>query len=115
MQVLEYLKSAFENAELLDNLPLEYVGNPGAWYAWRSYRGLPKVGLRPTSPASPGRAEKRTPMKHQGEWDWDGVFEARVRNGVEGSISEAALFGAAAGKPTAATNDPVSVLEDVEL
>ena len=47
-------------------------------------------------------------MKHQGEWDWDGVFEARVRNGVEASISEAALFGSAASKPIAASNDPVS-------
>ena len=105
--VLEYMKAAFENSELLDNLPLEYVGNPGAWHAWRAYRGLPKWTSRPTSPVSPGRSDNRTPMKHQGEWNWEGVYEARVRDGIEASISEATLFSTTASRPVAASNDPV--------
>ena len=31
------------------------------------------------------------------EWNWDGVFESRVKDGVESSISDATLFGSSAG------------------
>ena len=105
--VLEYMKAVFENSDLLDNFPLEYVGNPGAWHAWRAYRGLPKWTSRPTSPVSPGRKDIRTPMKHPGDWNWEGVFEARIRNGIEASISEATLFSTTASRPAAVSNDPV--------
>ena len=28
-----------------------------------------------------------------GEWNWDGVWEVRVKKGIEGSISDAVLYG----------------------
>lgn len=90
-QILAYLKSTFEDATVLDNLGLESCGNPGAWHAWRAYRGLPKYvsKSRPTSPiGSPNRV-----LKHPGEWNWEGVWESRVTSQVAMSASESVLFG----------------------
>jgi hypothetical protein len=90
-QILGYLKSTFENPTVLDNLSLESCGNPGAWHAWRAYRGLPKYTSksRPTSPVgSPNRV-----LKHPGEWNWEGVWESRVSSQVQMSASESVLFG----------------------
>jgi hypothetical protein len=33
--------------------------------------------------------------KPPGEWNWEGVWEERVRRGVQASLSEAVLFGQA--------------------
>jgi len=90
VQVLEYVKSAFEDASLLDNLPLDSAGNQGAWHAWRAYRGLPNTASRP---ASPVKTHFGNVPKHPGEWKWDGVWESRVKHGIESSMSDAALFG----------------------
>jgi hypothetical protein len=90
-QILAYLKSTFEDATVLDNLGLESCGNPGAWHAWRAYRGLPKYvsKSRPTSPiGSPNRV-----LKHPGEWNWEGVWESRVTSQVAMSVSESVLYG----------------------
>lgn len=107
VQVLEYMKAAFEDPEILDNLPLECAGNQGAWHAWRAYRGLPKITSRSSSPVT-GHSGVRTSLKHPGEWNWDGVFEARVKNAVEASISDATLFGSASFRPGPSSNEPVS-------
>ena len=64
-----------DDAEVLDSVPLSAAANPGAWQAWRTYRG---------------NAEEA-----QQGWNWEGVWEERVRKGVEGSLAEPVLFGGA--------------------
>ena len=100
IEVLQYMKFAFEDATLLDNLPLEAAGNPSAWYAWRAHRGLPKaqskIGINPAS------FRQSSPARHPGDWNWEGVWESRVVDGIEASTSEAALFGSK-GNPYAQT------------
>lgn len=107
-QVLEYMKRAFEDVELLDSLSLKDAGNPSAWHAWRAYRGLPKIGPRSISPAGgvPGQPGL-SPARHPADWNWDGVWESRVRNGIDESISDAALYGSKTGRPAASANESI--------
>jgi hypothetical protein len=35
--------------------------------------------------------------RRPGEWNWDGVWEVRVKKGIEGSVSEAVLYGKETG------------------
>lgn len=37
------------------------------------------------------------PSKQQEEWSWDGVWEERVRKGIDASISESTLYGGGSG------------------
>ncbi|KAJ9660180.1 hypothetical protein H2198_002686 [Neophaeococcomyces mojaviensis] len=99
LDVLKYVKRAFEDETLLDNLPLRAAVSPNAWHAWRAYRGLPKLGSRSISPAS--AESERTPLspgRDPGDWNWDGVWESRVRGGIEESISDASLFSSKGGR-----------------
>ena len=108
VQVLEYMKSAFEDASLLDNLPVEYAGNPGAWHAWRAYRNLPQEQPRSSSLAVTDPAQMRSPVpKHPSEWNWDGVWEARVKDGVDNSFNEATLFGNAGSRLHSPHSEPI--------
>jgi hypothetical protein len=93
LRLLEHIKQSFESTELLDNLPFSVVGNPSAWHAWRAYRGLAKNQARGRSPVAEDQPE-RSPSspKQMSDWNWDGVWESRVTNGIEASISEAGLF-----------------------
>lgn len=93
VQVLKHIKAAFEDAALLDRLPLEAAGNPSAWHAWRAHRGLVKPQPRARSPANGSADEPPASPKHPGEWNWEGVWESRVSDGIDASISEASLFG----------------------
>ncbi|KAI9872126.1 MAG: hypothetical protein M1830_002045, partial [Pleopsidium flavum] len=105
VEVLRYIRSAFDEDTVLDSLPLEAAGNPGAWYAWRAHR-------RQTPQQRPPSLPKQNPNEHfndnhneaatrgdyqsstgnistgharrPGEWNWEGVWEERVRRGVEG-------------------------------
>lgn len=95
VKALAYLKSSFEESEILDDLPLEAAANPGAWHAWRSYRGLPKAASRAVSPARDGARKRTGGQKQPGDWNWEGVFEKRVNSGIDTSISDAVLFGVA--------------------
>jgi hypothetical protein len=95
VEALAYLKSSFEESEILDDLQLEAAANPGAWHAWRSYRGLPKAVSRAVSPAQDGAGKGPRGQKQPGDWNWEGVFEKRVESGFEASISDAVLFGTA--------------------
>ncbi|KAL8656838.1 MAG: hypothetical protein Q9226_002510 [Calogaya cf. arnoldii] len=36
--VLDYVKSSFDDSEVLNRLPAEAATNPGAWKAWQAYR-----------------------------------------------------------------------------
>ena len=91
LKVLEHMKAVFEDPEVIDAAPLEAAGNPSAWHAWRAHRGPShsQVGGRgrradsPRAPASP---------QQPGDWNWDGVWESRVRDGIEGSNNEATLY-----------------------
>jgi hypothetical protein len=112
---LAYLKSSFEEPEILDNLPLEAAANPGAWHAWRSYRGLPKAASRAVSPAQGEAGKGPMTQKQPGDWNWEGVFEKRVKSGIEASISDAVLFGSS--RPGVQGNDMIRFrkLDDEQL
>ncbi|KAF2749654.1 UBC-like protein [Sporormia fimetaria CBS 119925] len=97
VQVLEYIRSTFSDEAVLDSVELEAAANPGAYHAWRAYRA---AVLRPSSPASQStetRAADTAALgrnRRPGEWNWEGVWEERVRKAVRQSLSEPMLFGA---------------------
>jgi hypothetical protein len=98
--VLRYLASAFDSEEVLDSIPLEAAGNPGAWHAWRARqrtkgRGNPVVDVR--GEVKRFEEGKQLTAKKPGEWNWEGVWEERVKRGIGASLSEAVLFGNSAG------------------
>jgi hypothetical protein len=129
--VLRYIRSAFDDEAVLDRIPLEAAGNPGAWHAWRSYRAKAGVLLPSAVPEKKREANENstshdglsedegstvssvgvpegyqrlaggTPAavasRRPGEWNWDGVWEVRVKKGTEGSLAEGTLFGREAG------------------
>ncbi|KAK4992689.1 hypothetical protein LTR66_006219 [Elasticomyces elasticus] len=106
VDVLSYMRRAFEDETLLDEIPLEDAANKGAWHAWRSHRArrnkpsvspLMTPSLTQATAASSGTS---TPVRLQsgvarrpGEWDWQGVWEERVRKGIRASVSEHVLYG----------------------
>ncbi|EXJ87740.1 hypothetical protein A1O1_04666 [Capronia coronata CBS 617.96] len=100
VKVLHHIQDAFQNETLLDNMPLDAAGNPSAWHAWRAHRGLAKKPIRPNSPAGEGDRVGLSSPKHPGDWKWDGVWESRVNDGIEASVSEGALFGSNNGGRT---------------
>ncbi|KAG0649377.1 Ubiquitin-ligase [Hyphodiscus hymeniophilus] len=127
-EVLRYIRSAFDEEGVLDKVPLEAAGNPGAWHAWRAHRT--KMGVLPLTPIIPESSKERgtshdgmsedeesnssvgvpdgyqrlaggtsapSTARRPGEWNWEGVWEVRVKKGVDASVSEAVLFGSTAG------------------
>ena len=86
IDVLQYMRDKFCDEFALDNLPLEAAGNPGAWKAWKAHRMAQTANLRP------GMPDTRTQSPSE-EWNWDGVWEERVRRGIDASISESVLYG----------------------
>ncbi len=77
-EVLDYMRSAFDDADVLDSVPLEAAGNPGAWHAWRTYRRqngvvLPGEADSSTSKPLPEKPDDGTTTRRPGEWNWDGV------------------------------------------
>jgi hypothetical protein len=117
--VLRYVRSTFDEDRVMDAIPLEAAGNPGAWQAWRTHRlntgAIPTIpGFETTTSNSNAEYEASrrentshvalgssksptfmTAARKPGEWNWDGVWEMRVKKGVEASIADAELFGAA--------------------
>ncbi|KAH7149970.1 ubiquitin-conjugating enzyme/RWD-like protein [Dactylonectria estremocensis] len=112
-EILRYIRGAFDDEELLDSVPLSAAGNPGAWHAWRTHRRaagkladdlLPVDGAqgKDADPAQgvesfSGSAKLAQPagtVRHPGEWNWDGVWEDRVKKGIAASLSEPVLYGA---------------------
>ncbi|KAG2163005.1 hypothetical protein JADG_002744 [Aureobasidium aubasidani] len=103
VQILFYMRSTFDTAEVLDKVPLEAAGNPGAWHAWQTHRAR-VIGTTPLSatpedgksPASPTLRQQPGGARRPGQWNWEGVWEERVKKGVQASISQHTLFGSAA-------------------
>lgn len=84
-EVLSYIRSSFDDEGMLDSVPLEAAGNPGAWHAWRSHRGYNTLPEGDPSARKPG------------EWNWEGVWEERVKKGIAASLSEPVLYGGVGG------------------
>ena len=145
VDVLYYMRCAFEDATALDSVPFEAAGNPGAWYAWQAHRRkqherrereeratalsleeTPKKQSelshartpsksamshgRSPSKSTPSHARTRsrgvvgtpgangensTPSraKRPSEWNWEGVWEQRVKKAINESLNEGTLFG----------------------
>lgn len=99
VDVLEYVKTAFDDASTLDDLPFEAAGNPGAWKAWRAHRKRFSEDEGKISDTGSNTSES---MGHPSEWNWDGVWQDRVRKGIDASISAPVLYG------SSGHDDPVS-------
>ena len=100
--ILEYMKRAFDDETALDTLPLEAAGNSGAWKAWRAYRR--------GSERESKLVDSVPNLQKQDEWSWDGVWEERVRKGIDASIADSTLYGGTSGG-----DDLVSFLSSVPL
>lgn len=106
-EVLRYIRSSFDDDQVMDDIPLEAAGNPGAWHAWKTHRA--KLAMNASAEAVEAGTDttkgslispKTTPpiaARKPGEWNWEGVWEERVKKGVDASVSQAVLFGTSAG------------------
>jgi len=120
-EVLRYIRSTFDDEAVLDLIPLEAAGNPGAWHAWRSHRiksgatlpphpslkdmhdGVSDDGAESSNDSSSGVPESYQPVacgtsatnqsRRPGEWNWEGVWEVRAKKGIDNSVSDSALYG----------------------
>ncbi|KAI0132521.1 ubiquitin-conjugating enzyme/RWD-like protein [Xylariales sp. AK1849] len=98
-EVLRYVRSTFDDENVLDSLPLEAAGNPGAWHAWRTHRQAGgKVLLDANNSNAMATTSESAPapkgaVRKPGEWNWEGVWEERVKKGVAASLSEPVLYG----------------------
>lgn len=103
--VLRYIRSTFDDETVLDDVPLEAAGNPGAWHAWKTRRtkiarDTPTPSPRDTKApeaiaekSAASHSRKSSIAKVPGEWNWDGVWEVRVNKGIENSLSDPILYG----------------------
>lgn len=98
--VLRYIRSTFDDEDVLDSLPVEAAGNPGAWHAWRTHRQLDGKASTQTSEAGAatataavGSSGSNPGVRRPGEWNWEGVWEERVKKSVAASLSEPVLYG----------------------
>ncbi|OTB08116.1 hypothetical protein M426DRAFT_201251 [Hypoxylon sp. CI-4A] len=98
-EVLRYIRSAFNEEEVLDSIPVDAAGNPGAWHAWRQHRiDTGKVfsdsSVEPEAASADSESQKSpNSTRKPGEWNWEGVWEERVKKAVNASLSEPVLFG----------------------
>ncbi|CAO2655626.1 Nn.00g044290.m01.CDS01 [Neocucurbitaria sp. VM-36] len=106
VMILEYIRSTFNEESVLDSLPLETAANPGAYHAWRTYRGpilqaQQSVSMSPSLGPTTENAEEPSALgrnRRPGAWNWEGVWEERVGKAIKSSLSEPVLFGASAGE-----------------
>ena len=97
-KILQYMKRAFEDEALLDELPLDAAANPGAWKAWRAHRDNTAPTLNRNKTNVPPNTPQRTlgegnKTKSSNDWSWSGIWEQRVDEGIESSISDPVLYG----------------------
>ncbi|KAJ5786742.1 Ubiquitin-conjugating enzyme E2 [Penicillium pulvis] len=86
-ELLNYIRSTFDDESVLDSLPVEVAGNPGAWHAWKAHRR----GTDSSRNWKKGSPQARQP----GDWHWDGIWARRVHDEIEASHSDPMLFGGA--------------------
>ncbi|KAI1377790.1 UBC-like protein [Hypoxylon crocopeplum] len=97
--VLRYIRSTFSDEDVLDSIPIEAAGNPGAWHAWRTHRidnGKVFTDVPSGTDAAGtnlGAVKNPEPARKPGDWNWEGVWEERVKKAVTASLSEPVLFG----------------------
>ena len=107
--VLDYIRSTFSDEQVLDSIAIEAAANPSAYHAWRAYRAValqtqqssPTSTTADSQASSQGRAGEGSALvrnRRPGEWNWEGVWEERVRKAVKASLSESILFGGTAGE-----------------
>lgn len=94
IEVLQYMKAAFDDIKILDMLPLESSGNPGAWKAWQAHR----TKTRPSGSPMLQNKDQGSWPKQPGDWSWDGVWLERVKRNVDASTSESVLYADTAAK-----------------
>ncbi|KAI8935535.1 hypothetical protein NX059_008105 [Plenodomus lindquistii] len=107
VRVLEYVRSTFNDSLILDALPLEAAANPGAYHAWRTYRGLSSqtqeaksTSLKLNSTNTEETAAENSALgrnRRPGAWNWEGVWEERVKKAVKASLSDSVLYGTGVG------------------
>jgi hypothetical protein len=90
LEILDYIRTSFDDETVLDSVPLEAAGNPSAWHAWKAHRK--DTDTAPASDSKRDNPQARAP----GDWNWDGIWIRRVQYEIEGSRSDATLFGSAA-------------------
>lgn len=88
IEILLYIKATFDDEKILDVLPLEAAGNPGAWKAWQAHR---RKTRQSESPTSLDQLQGSRP-KQPGDWSWDGVWLERVTRNIDASTSESVLY-----------------------
>jgi hypothetical protein len=87
-EILDYIRSTFDDEAVLDSLPVEVAGNTGAWHAWKAHR---------RGGSGPGHLKRGSPQARlPGDWHWDGIWARRVQDEIENSRSEPMLFGGSA-------------------
>ena len=110
--VLTYMKSCFDNESVLDNLPLAEAANDRAWKAWQAHRKN-KPGIAGSNTVKDQRSHRvnigsstvfhsvspQGSSKIPDDWNWDGVWQDRVREGINNSISKPVLFGTGGDEP----------------
>ncbi|KXX75454.1 Protein crossbronx [Madurella mycetomatis] len=105
-EVLRYIRSTFDDEDVLDSVPLEAAGNPGAWHAWRTHRrqvaaaasnkvlsGSVAGNSAGSGTSAPGEGQGEPTARRPDEWNWEGVWEERVKRGIAASLSEGLLYG----------------------
>ncbi|KAM0261644.1 hypothetical protein ACHAQJ_002095 [Trichoderma viride] len=116
--LLKYIRNTFDKAEVLDAVPLAAAGNQGAWHAWRTHRRkqgrvfddkkskrMSRISDEQTKETGSERGDvaqsdaksitsQSTSVRQPGEWNWDGVWEDRVKKGVASTLTESVLYGA---------------------
>lgn len=110
--VLKYIRSTFDSEETMDSIPLDAAGNPGAWHAWRSHQikqgkwkdqeSAPDADVMQQDDeqgASSTDKSSQNTGRRPGEWNWEGVWEDRVKRNIAMSLSEPVLYGGASTAP----------------
>ncbi|GAB7349360.1 hypothetical protein MBLNU459_g8488t2 [Dothideomycetes sp. NU459] len=116
VQALFYLRSVFDSDHVLDKIPLAAAANPGAWHAWNTHRAkrtgttLSAAALGNHVASTPGVRQQPGGARRPGQWNWDGVWEERVKKGVQASISQHALYGSSGPGEELVGLTPLSVL-----
>lgn len=95
------MRIVFDTEDVLDTIPLTAAANAGAWHAWKSFRdkGAGRAAPVPGDVRQSGQERSLSPRqqpggaRRPGEWNWQGVWEDRVKRSVQSTLSEPVLFG----------------------